>query len=107
MLITTQRRCVELTHLSRYKRVKFAVEEATRTQRSSSGTTLLLLQPRRHVKVCGQHHAPVALPPGKRPGTHFTGSRVGRRDCEKFLFTGIRSPDRPARSDSLYRRRLL
>jgi len=25
----------------------------------------------------GQSHAPAALPPGKRPGTHFTGGWVG------------------------------
>jgi hypothetical protein len=27
--------------------------------------------------VGGQLHAPAALPPGKRPGTHFTGGWVG------------------------------
>jgi hypothetical protein len=27
----------------------------------------------------GQHHAPAALPPGKRPDTHCTGEWVGRR----------------------------
>jgi hypothetical protein len=29
--------------------------------------------------VSGQRHAPAALPPGKRPGTHCTGSWVGPR----------------------------
>jgi len=29
--------------------------------------------------VGGQRHAPAALPPGKRPGTHFVGSWVGTR----------------------------
>ena len=38
--------------------------------------------------VGGQRHAPAALPPGKRPGTHCTGGWVGPRTgldgCEKF-----------------------
>jgi hypothetical protein len=38
--------------------------------------------------VGGQRHAPAALPPGK----------IG---AENLTFTGIRSPDRPARSGSL------
>jgi hypothetical protein len=29
--------------------------------------------------VGGQHNAPAALPPGKRPGTHCTGGCVGPR----------------------------
>jgi hypothetical protein len=29
--------------------------------------------------VVGQHHAPAALPPGKRHGTHFVGEWVGPR----------------------------
>jgi len=37
--------------------------------------------------VGGQRHAPAALTPGKRTGTHCTGSRVGPRagldGCEK------------------------
>ena len=57
----------------------------------------------------GQRHAPAALPPGKTryplykeagwaPGPVWTGT-------ENFSPTGIRSPDRPARSESLYRLR--
>ena len=57
--------------------------------------------------VGGQHYAPAALPPGKRPGTHFIGGWVGPRvgvdGCGKLARTGIRSPDRPVRSESLYR----
>ena len=57
--------------------------------------------------VGGLLHAPAALPPGNRPGTHCTGGWVGPRagldGCEKSRPTGIRSPDRPARSESLYR----
>jgi hypothetical protein len=29
--------------------------------------------------VGGQRHAPAALPPGKRPGTHFIGGWMGPR----------------------------
>jgi hypothetical protein len=29
--------------------------------------------------VGGQHHAPAALAPGKRPGTHYKGGWVGPR----------------------------
>jgi hypothetical protein len=39
--------------------------------------------------VGGQCHAPAALPPGKRPGTHCTGGCVGPRAsldrCRKIL----------------------
>ena len=31
------------------------------------------------MRVGGQLHAPAALPPGKRPGTHFIGGWVGPR----------------------------
>jgi hypothetical protein len=60
------------------------------------------------MRVGGQHHAPAALTPGKRPGTHCIGSWVGPRagldGCGKSRSPpGIRSPDRPARSESLYR----
>jgi hypothetical protein len=59
--------------------------------------------------VRGQRHAPVALSPerdpvpivqeaGWAPGPVWT-------DAENLAPTGIRSPDRPARSESLYRLR--
>jgi hypothetical protein len=53
--------------------------------------------------VYGQLHAPAALPPGKRPGTHCTG--VGWAPgpiwavAENLAPTGIRFPDRRTRSD--------
>ena len=58
----------------------------------------------------GQHHAPAGPYPRERPGTHCTGGWVGLRAsldrCEKSRPpTGIRSPDRPARRQSLYRLR--
>jgi hypothetical protein len=43
----------------------------------------------------------------ERPGTHCiggcVGTRAGRDGAENLAPTGIRSPDRPARSESLYR----
>jgi hypothetical protein len=57
--------------------------------------------------VSGQQHALATLYPQERPGTHcsggWVGPRVGLDRCEKSRPTGIRSPDRPARSQSLYR----
>jgi len=59
--------------------------------------------------VRGQCHAPAAPYPRERPGTHCTGSWVGLRTgldwCGESRPTGIRSPDRPARRQSLYRLR--
>ena len=55
--------------------------------------------------VGGQRHAPAAIPP-ERPGTHRIGSWVGPPaglERRGKSHTGIRSPDRPARSESLYR----
>jgi hypothetical protein len=57
--------------------------------------------------VGGQRHSPAALLPGRRPSTHCIGSWVGPRAeldrCGKSRPNGIRSPDRPARIESLYR----
>ena len=54
----------------------------------------------------GQRHDLTALPPGRRPGIHCTGGWVGVRTglggCEKYRVPGIRSSDRPARSESIY-----
>ena len=58
--------------------------------------------------VGGHRHAPAALPPQETPGTRCTGGWVGPRAgldrCEKYHPpTGIRFPDSPAHSESLYR----
>jgi len=60
--------------------------------------------------VGGQRHAPAALPPGKRPGSHFTGGCVGPRadldgngKSRPPPPSGIRSADLPACSEVLYR----
>ena len=55
----------------------------------------------------GQRHAPAALYPWEKPGIHCTGGWVGPKAgldmCGKSPPpTGIRSPDRPACSQSLY-----
>ena len=52
-----------------------------------------------------KRHLSAALSLGKRPGTHIIGSWVWTvwTGAGKFSPTGIRSPDRPARSESLYR----
>ena len=74
----------------------------------SRGIALPYLRPRHLDGVGGQHHAPAALPPGKtwyplyrRLGGPF---RAGLDGCGKSRpASGIRSPDRPGRSESLYR----
>jgi hypothetical protein len=50
----------------------------------------------------GQRHAPSAFYPQERPGTHCTGGWVGPRAGLDGCGNS-RSPDRPARSQSLYR----
>ena len=61
------------------------------------------------MEVGGQRHAPAVLPLGKRPSTHCyeAGWAPGPvwRVAENLALTGIRSPDRKARSESLYRLR--
>ena len=49
-----------------------------------------------------QGHAVDAAPRGKRPSTHFIGSQSGRM-WKISPRTGFRTPDRPARSEKLYR----
>ena len=57
--------------------------------------------------VGGQCHVPAALPPGKKPGVHCIGGwvspRVGLDAFGNLAPTGIRSPNHPGRSESLYR----
>jgi len=75
--------------------------------RGSRGITLLFLD---HGTRRGEGSAsrpPPALYPRERPGTHciggWVGPRVGLDRCGKYRPTEIRSPDRPAPSQSLYR----
>ena len=54
--------------------------------------------------VGNQRHSPAVSPPGKNLGIQCTGGRLGpRAGVEIPAPTGIRAPDRPARSKSLYR----
>jgi hypothetical protein len=57
--------------------------------------------------VGDQHHAPAALPLGKKPGTHSTGGwvviRAGLVGCRKSRSHRDSIPDRPARSQQLSR----
>jgi hypothetical protein len=61
-------------------------------------------------RICGptkRYDMYVCMYPRERPGTHCTGDWVGPSagldKCGKSPPTGIRSPDRPARSQSLCR----
>ena len=61
------------------------------------------------MEVCGQRRAPAALYPRERPGTHriggWVGLRAGLEGYRTYGPTGVRSPDRPACSNPLYRLR--
>ena len=56
----------------------FSLEQATKAHRGSRYSCTLSLTSALD-GVGGQGHAPAALPPGKRPGTHCTGGWVGPR----------------------------
>jgi hypothetical protein len=74
-----------------------------KVQGGSTGLAPLVPQPQRLMGVAGQSHAPAALTPGKTRYTLYR--RLGRpvwKGAEKLALTGIRSPDRPARSQPLY-----
>ena len=78
--------------------------------RGSRGIALLFLDHVTRRGVKGQRHAPAALYPRERHGTHCTGGWVGPRGRSGQVRkisppTGIRSPYRPARSQLLYRLR--
>jgi hypothetical protein len=86
-------------------KVNSALEWATMSQTGSGA--LFLLELRRQMRTGGQRHAPAALPwgrvpvpileeDGRAPGPAWTGG-------ENLGPTGIRSPDRLARSQSLHR----
>jgi hypothetical protein len=49
------------------------------------------------MEIVSQRHAPATLPPGNRPGNHFTGAGVGHRTgLQNLAPTKIRYPDRQA-----------
>ena len=87
--------------------MKVALEQATMAQRGSSDntSTLSLISA---LDGGGWFNATPRLQPQERiPGTHciggWVGPRAGLNGCGNLAPTGIRSPDRPARSESLYR----
>ena len=74
-------------------------------------TVLLVLELRRWIRVGYYRHAPATLLPGNRQGTYFTCGWVylvvdmngwGKSHPSP---TGVRTPNRPAHSESLYRLR--
>jgi hypothetical protein len=82
--------------------------QATKALRESRGISLLCLDLDTRREMRGQRHAPAAFYPRKIPGTHCTGGWVGPRAglgrCRNISPpTGMRSSDRPASSQSLYR----
>jgi len=88
-------------------KVKIALEQATKAQKCCRGIPLLFLYPRSQmIKVVND---PRPIYPRERPGTHCTEVLVGqgavRTGAENLARTGTRSPDLPARSESLYRLR--
>ena len=89
--------------------VGFTLSQATKALRESRGIALLYFRPLHQKGVRGQRHPPAALYPRERPGAHCTGGWVGLRAgldwCGKSRPTGIRSPDRQARRQSLCRLR--
>jgi len=77
-------------------------------QEGSRGIALLFVKLRRKMGVCGERHPLSALPPGKRLGTHCAGKLDWHPEpvwtgTEDLAPTGIRSPYRPAVSESLHR----
>jgi hypothetical protein len=58
-------------------------------------------------EVGGQRHAPAAVPPKKKLGVQEVGLAPGPvwTGAEYIATTGIRSPEHPARNESLYRLR--
>jgi hypothetical protein len=60
-------------------RVKFTLLPAIKAQRGNQCIALLFLSPWHYMEIGGQRHALAYLCPGKRPGTHYTGGRMGVR----------------------------
>ena len=85
-------------------KVNFIPEQAKKAQKGSRGIALLFLSRRLYMGVGGQRHTSAALSPGKRPGTHCVGDWVvsGAGLRKNLANTGIRSANRPTRSESLY-----
>jgi hypothetical protein len=74
-----------------------------KTQKGSTGIAIHFFNIGATWGVGGQRHVPAALPPGKRPGTHFKGGWVAPGSAwtgaGNFATAGIRSADRPTLSE--------
>jgi len=84
-------------------KVKFALEQATKTQRCGADVQLDSLN---SVAKCRWVDNTTSRPlyPREWPGIHCTAGWVGHRaGAEYFVPTGIPSPDRPVRSEWLHR----
>ena len=98
-------------HLTEGKvKVKCTLVQAVRPHRGCRGIALPFHDHGTRRGVRSQRHATATLYPRERPCIHCTGEWVGPRTgldrCGKCRPpTGIRSPDSPARSQSLYRLR--
>jgi hypothetical protein len=92
-------------HNSEKSLVKRAPRRGHEGPEGSRGITLLFLWSRHQMGVGGQRHAPAALLLGKRPGVGCAPGPVWI-GAENLPPTRIRFPDRPARSEPLYRLRI-
>jgi len=63
----------ETLRASSMPRVKFTPEQATKVQSESRGIALATLSLTSTLDGVGERHAPAALHPGKRAGTHCIG----------------------------------
>ena len=88
------------------EKVNFTLEEATKVQRWSRSIALFFLYPRREMGW-EVNATPRPLYPLGRPVTHCIGGWLGTvwTGAGNLAPTGIRSPDRPARNESLQRLR--
>ena len=88
-------------------KVIFALEEATKTQGGEKSYSSALSLTTALDGVGGQRHAPAALPPEKTRYSLYRrlGGPQGRSGRVRIISppTGIRFPDRPTCSESLYR----
>ena len=88
-------------------KVKFILEQDTKAHRGSRGKALSLTSaldgggwstPRPGRFIPGKDPVPIVQEGGWAPGPVWTGA-------ENLAFTGIPSPERPTRNESLYRLR--
>ena len=79
--------------------------QATKALRAGRGIALPFLKPRHWRWGWVVSTTPRPLYPQERPGTHCTGDWTIWTDAGNLASTGILSPDRPVRSESLYRQR--